>query len=172
VSPVVTTGTSELTNVIIFVDAPATPSAPMHAAINQTDEVFIPHTTAVTVGSTVEFPNDDMVFHNVFSLSRAASFDLGHYPQGTSKRRTFTKPGVIKVYCHLHSHMSAIVRVFDHPFFAVPETDGRFTIDGLTPGSYDVIAWHERVGDVTLRAEVRTGATSELSFSLPLLDDQ
>ena len=101
-------GGTELANVIVFVDLPeGETSAPTQVAIRQTNEVFVPRVAAVTTGSTVDFPNDDPIFHNVFSLSRAAAFDLGRYPRGESKSRRFDKPGVVKVFCHLHSHMTA-----------------------------------------------------------------
>lgn len=160
----------ELANVIVFVKAAATPAPAVRAAIRQKGEEFLPHVIAVPVGSTVEFPNDDLIFHNVFSLSKAATFDLGRYPRGQSKSRTFTAPGVVKVYCHLHSHMNAVVRVFDHPYFAMPDSQGRFRISGLAPRAYDVVAWHERVGEVTLEAAVTAGRSATLSFSLPLQD--
>ena len=165
--------TSELDNVVVFVSSPMrVDSAPKRVTIRQTNEEFIPHVVAVTTGSTVEFPNDDLIFHNVFSLSRAATFDLGRYPRNASKGRTFTKPGVIKVFCHLHSHMSAIVRVFSHPFFAVPDRDGRFTIPNVPAGRLEVTAWHERAGEVTEQATIVDGATTELTFSLPLTDPE
>ncbi len=170
----VTVGTerdaSEFSNVVVFVKAPATAAPPIRASIRQKDEEFLPHVVAVTVGSTVDFPNDDLIFHNVFSLSRAGTFDLGRYPRGQSKGRTFREPGIIKVYCNLHSHMNAVVRVFDHPFFAIPDEEGAFTIAGLSAGRYDVVAWHERVGEVTLAASIIAGQTANLSFSLPLQD--
>ena len=161
---------SELANVVVFVKAPPTPTPPSRVSIRQKDEAFVPHMVAVTAGSTVDFPNDDLIFHNVFSLSRGGTFDLGRYPRGQSKGRTFREPGLIKVYCNLHSHMSALVRVFDHPFFAIPDAEGQFTIKGLAPGRYDVVAWHERVGDVTFEADVAAGQVASLSFSLPLRD--
>ena len=160
----------ELANVVVFVKATATPARAARAAIRQKGEEFLPHVLAVPVGSTVEFPNDDLIFHNVFSLSKAATFDLGRYPRGQSKSRTFMAPGIVKVYCHLHSHMNAVIRVFDHPYFAMPDQQGRFRIDGLAPGSYDVVAWHERVGEVMLEAAVTAGQRATLSFSLPLQD--
>lgn len=163
--------TSELDNVIVFINAPMTVSSPpQRVTIRQTNEEFVPHVVPVTVGSTVEFPNDDLIFHNVFSLSRAATFDLGRYPRSVSKARTFTRPGVVKVFCHLHSHMSAIVRVFSHPYFAVPDRSGRFVITGVPAGRLDVTAWHERAGEVTHTATIENGASTELSFSLPLTD--
>jgi hypothetical protein len=144
----------------------------MRVAIRQLDEEFLPHVAAVTTGSTVEFPNEDLVFHNVFSLSSAATFDLGRYPQHASKSRVFKKSGIVKVFCHLHSHMSAIVRVFDHPYFTTPGTDGRFEIDGLEPGRHEVVAWHERVGESTLSLVVAANETTDANFALPLRDDK
>ena len=162
---------SELENVVVFVRRPhAEPPAPTHVEIRQLNEEFVPHLVAVTTGSTVDFPNDDLVFHNVFSFSSAATFDLGRYPQRKSKARTFAKTGIVKVFCHLHSHMSAIVRVFDHPYFARLGQDGRFTIDGLEPGRHEVVAWHERVGEAKASLVVAAGETTEAAFTLPLAD--
>lgn len=161
---------SELDNVVVFVNAKTGPPAPMRVAIRQVDEEFVPHVIAVTTGSTVDFPNEDLIFHNVFSLSRSATFDLGRYPRGASKSRTFTRPGIVKVFCHLHSHMSALIRVFDHPHFTIPDRDGRFSLPNLVPGRYDVVAWHERVGEVTQSVAVTAGQSSTMSFSLPLTD--
>jgi plastocyanin len=163
---------SELANVVVFVKADPTTTVPGRAAIRQVDEEFVPHLVVITVGSTVDFPNDDLLFHNVFSLSRAHTFDLGRYPRGQSKSRTFQRPGLVKVYCHLHSHMSALVRVFDHPYFAIPGTSGEFTIDGVPPGRHDVVAWHERVGEVTQTVVVEAGRQATVSFSLPFTDDR
>jgi len=162
---------AELANVVVFVRSKATPSAPRRTTIRQTHEEFVPHLVAISTGSTVEFPNDDLIFHNVFSLSRSAVFDLGRYPRGGSKSKTFTKPGVVKVFCHLHSHMSALIRVFDHPYFAIPDPQGRFAIPNLPTGEHDVVAWHERAGEVTRSVAVVPGATAELAFSLPLTDE-
>jgi plastocyanin len=165
--------TSELDNVIVFINSSMrVDSAARQVAIRQTNEEFVPHVVAVTVGSTVEFPNDDLIFHNVFSLSRTATFDLGRYPRNASKARTFTKPGVVKVFCHLHSHMSAIVRVFSHPYFVSPDRDGRFTIPDVPAGRLDVTAWHERAGEGTHAANIEAGGTTELTFSLPLTDPE
>lgn len=172
----VTVGTdhpaSELANVVVFVKARPTPSPARRAVIRQVDEQFTPHLVAIPAGSTVDFPNDDLLFHNVFSLSRAATFDLGRFPRGKSKSRTFDQAGIVKVFCHLHSHMSAVVRVFDHPFFAIPDEQGRFTIAGLTPGQHEVVAWHERLGEMTMPVLVEAGRLAPVSFALPLTDDE
>jgi plastocyanin len=171
VSPAAPAAGSEFSNVVVFVTglAGAAPP-PARVAIRQANETFVPHMVAVTVGSTVEFPNDDPIFHNVFSLSRAATFDLGRFPKGHAKSRQFDRPGLVKLFCHLHSHMSAIVRVFDHPYFTVPDASGRFRLPGVPPGRYDVVAWHERAGEVTLPAVVAEGETASLAFSLPVRD--
>jgi len=171
VSPVSEREASELRNVVVFVRLSGAQAAPaVRVVVRQTDEEFVPHVVAITRGSTVEFPNDDIVFHNVFSLSRAATFDLGRYRKGATRSVTFTRPGIVKVYCHLHSHMSALVRVFDHPHFTVAGGDGRFTLDGLPPGSYEIVAWHERVGEAHTAITVASGSASQVAFSLPLKD--
>ncbi len=163
----------EIQNVVVFVESSTVEAvAPMRVRMRQTDEEFVPHVVAITAGSTVDFPNDDLVFHNVFSLSRAATFDLGRYPRHASKSRTFAEPGIVKVFCHLHSHMSAIVRVFAHPHFTIPDEQGRFTLAGLPSGRYTVAAWHERIGDVSTEVTVLEGGAASVSLSLPLTDDE
>ena len=112
----------ELKNVVLFfTDLPAARAAPMRALIAQKDEQFAPHMVAITAGSSVAFPNADPFFHNVFSLSRGAAFNLGRYPSGASRAKTFNRPGIVKVFCEIHSHMSAVIRVFDHDWFTVPD---------------------------------------------------
>ena len=162
----------EIRNVVVFfANAPAQAGTrPTRASIAQRDEQFSPHVVAVTVGSSVEFPNNDTIFHNVFSLSKPATFDLGRYPSGASRARTFPKPGIVKVYCQIHSHMSAVVRVFDHGWFRIPDDNGSFAIDGVPPGSYTLVAWHERIGERRDRVTIRAGATTEITFTLPVLE--
>src|SRR5437016_2379964 len=106
--PAAPADTNEMANVVIYLDsvppgAGAGALPPAGRAIHQFNETFAPHVLAVPVGSTVQFPNDDPLFHNVFSLSRVKSFDLGRYPKGTSKSVRFDRPGVVQVFCHIHS---------------------------------------------------------------------
>ena len=90
---------------------------------------------ALTRGSSLDFPNDDPIYHNVFSLSSVANFDLGRYPRGESRARTFTKSGIVKVYCQIHSHMSATIMVFDHPYFVIPQVNGQFELANVPPAT-------------------------------------
>jgi plastocyanin len=162
---------SELSNVIVFIqDAPkATALPPMRAHIVQENETFIPRVVAITRGSTVDFPNGDPFFHDVFSLSRSATFDLGSYPRGQTKSHQFRQAGLVKVYCHIHSHMTASIMVFDHTFFTIPKADGSFTIDDIPAGSYQVSAWHERIGENSQPVKIEAGRASDIRFALPIV---
>src|SRR5215831_15090682 len=100
----------------------------------QRDQSFDPRVLAVAVGTTVEFPNADPIFHNVFSVSPVKRFDLGRYPKGHSKRVTFDKPGLVNVYCEIHTNMAAYVLVLPHHAFAQPGADGAFALPDLPPG--------------------------------------
>ena len=160
---------SELRHVVVYVkNAPKTPVAPGRAEIRQKDENFVPRVVAVPVGSEVSFPNDDPIYHNVFSLSRVKTFDLGRFPKGRSRGTRFDKPGLVKVFCQIHSHMSATVMVFDHPWFAIPDEQGRFELAGVPPGVHQITAWHERLGDTTLQVRVEPGRAVTLDFVLPV----
>jgi plastocyanin len=162
---------SEIENVVVFLkDVPRHADLqPTHATIQQKDEAFVPRVVAITRGSTVDFPNSDPYFHNVFSLSRGASFDLGRYPRGDTRSRRFTTAGLVKVFCHIHSHMTASIMVFDHPYFRLPASDGSFVIDDVPPGTYQVSAWHERIGEsISPPQRVEGGRTARIEFSLPV----
>jgi len=161
----------ELRNVVIFFSDLPGKAAPTQASIAQKDEQFAPHMVAVTAGSSVAFPNEDPFFHNVFSLSRGTSFNLGRYPSGSSRSKTFTRPGIVKVFCEIHSHMSAVIRVFGHGWFTVPNEEGTFAIDNVPPGDHTLVAWHERIGERRDRVTIRAGAATQINFTLPVLED-
>ncbi len=162
----------EIRNVVVYVDGAAPPAElpTERAAIRQIAETFVPRVVTVTRGSTVDFPNDDPFFHSVFSLSHAARFNLGRYAHGDSRSRTFDETGIVKLFCDLHSYMNAIVLVFDNPYFATPDDDGRFVIEGVPAGTHRVVAWHERVGASRRAIVVESGVESRVEFSLPVLD--
>ena len=126
---------------------------PRHARMNQRNESFIPHVLAITAGSWVDFPNSDRTYHNVFSLSKTKSFNLGRYAVGHSESVQFDQPGVVRVFCEIHSHMSAFILVFAHRYFAMTDDDGRYRIDGVPPGTYTLVVWNEAIrGDAPKRA--------------------
>jgi plastocyanin len=114
-----------------------------HARMNQLNERFSPHVLAITAGSWVDFPNSDRTYHSVFSLSKTKEFNLGRYAAGHSASVQFNQPGVVRVFCEIHSHMNAFILVFAHRFFAMTDDDGRYRIEGVPPGTYTLIVWNE-----------------------------
>ena len=137
----------DLRRAVVFLEtAPAAAlesREPMRARLDQRNETFFPRVLAIDAGTLVDFPNNDRTYHNVFSLSRAKPFDLGRYARGKSKSVRFDRPGVVRVFCDIHSHMNAFILVFSHPYYATTEADGRYRIDNVPPGTYTVSAWHE-----------------------------
>jgi plastocyanin len=164
----------EIKNVVVYLrDAAFRGTLPTtRHEIRQVNEAFTPRVLAITRGSTVDFPNGDPFFHNVFSLSGPATFDLGRFPQGASRSRTFAKPGLVRVYCHIHSHMYATILVLDHPYFAVPDENGSFRLPDLPPGRYTIVGWHERVGERTATVQIEAGSTASVELSLPVEEPQ
>ena len=163
----------EIRNVVLYLNGsdartPDAPGAAARAEMVQRDERFVPHVLPVLRGSTVRFPNDDDVFHNVFSLSAARTFDLGRYPKGNAKSVTFDRAGVVQVFCHIHSDMSAVVLVLDDPHFTTPNDAGRFTLADVPPGEYTLIAWHERIRPIQRTIHVVAGETTRADFDIPL----
>src|SRR5437868_3547276 len=137
-----------------------------HAVMDQRNETFVPHLLAITTGTTVDFPNSDKFYHNVFSLSKARRFDLGRYAAGHSQSVRFDRPGIVRVFCDIHSHMNAFILVFTHPFFAITDGDGRYHIDNVPPGTYNVIAWNEGSASDPTPIAVPDGGAAELDFTL------
>ena len=138
--------------------------------MTQRGEQFVPRVVAIETGTVVAFPNEDTYFHNVFSLSRQGTFDLGRYPSGDTRTRVFDKAGIIKVYCHLHAQMSALIRVFDHPWFTIPDAQGEFALEDVPAGAYTLAVWHERIGERREAITIRPGGITEVSFTLPVLE--
>jgi plastocyanin len=151
---------------VVWLEAQAAPTgAARRAVLSQRNLTFEPHVLAVRVGTTIDLPNDDRVFHNVFSFHDGKSFDLGLYPVGTSKQLTFDRPGLSRIFCNIHPGMAAYVLVVDTPFFAVSDTRGRFSIAAVTPGVYTYHAW--RPGGETLTGSVTVNADSRLDVQWP-----
>lgn len=140
---------------------------PRRAVMDQRNETFVPHVLAVTVGSVVDFPNSDRIYHNVFSLSKPQRFDLGRYETGKSKAIRFDRPGVVRVFCDIHSHMNAFILVFSHRFFDVTDTEGRFALTNVPSGTYNVVAWYEGEARSVRSVAVPAGGTVDLDFVVP-----
>ena len=162
----------EIRNVVVYLKDPGVPRHVAHdqVELRQENETFVPHVLAITRGSTVDFPNADPFFHNVFSLSSSASFNLGRYPRGQTRGQPFTKPGLVKVFCDIHSHMSASILVLDHPYFTIPAVDGSYELANVPPGQYTLIGWHERVGERTVMVRVEAGRTAAVDLTVPVED--
>jgi plastocyanin len=125
--------------------------------LDQRNSSFYPHVLAVRVGTTVDVPNDDRVFHNVFSFRDGKRFDLGLYPVGTTRQVTFDQPGLSRVFCNIHPNMAAYVMAVDTPYFSVSDENGRFEIGSVLTGVYTYHAWkpsggQELTGSVALEA--------------------
>jgi hypothetical protein len=110
------------------------------------NKILIPHVLAVPVGSTVAFPNDDPISHNLFSLSSSNAFDLGLYRKGAGKTQKFDTPGVVNVYCNVHPNMSAVIHVLSTPYFRFADANGFFSVDDVPPGKYRLVVWNEQGG--------------------------
>lgn len=116
---------------------------PVHATMLQKGKAFIPHILPVIVGTTVDFPNADPIFHNAFSSYNGQIFDIGLYPPGTSRSVHMTRPGILRVFCNIHSSMSAIILVLNTPYFTKTAMNGTFELH-VPPGEYDFHVFHER----------------------------
>jgi plastocyanin len=131
-------------------DSPAV--KPVEAVLRQKNKAFDPHLLVVTKGSTVEFPNLDPWFHNVFSLFNGKKFDLGLYEAGTTRTVHFDRQGVSYIFCNIHPEMSAVVVVVSSPYYAVAAKDGGFSIADVPPGQYMLHVWSENSLPETLEA--------------------
>lgn len=163
---------AELTNVVMYLERSdeAPVAAPVRAMLEQRDERFQPRVLAVPVQSTVDFPNRDRVFHNVFSLSRTRTFDLGRYPRDASKSVRLDRAGVVRVFCHIHADMSAVIVVVDGPGYSIPDSTGRYAIENLPPGDYTLVGWHERSEPTRRTVHVAAGETTRIDVRIPIAD--
>lgn len=130
----------------------------------QKDQAFLPRVLPVAVGASVEFPNLDPIFHNVFSASPVKRFDLGKYPRGQSKRVIFDKAGLVNVYCDIHSGMEAFVLVLPTHVFTQPENTGRYALPPVPGGTYMLHVWHPDRGEI--RREVQVPVSGDLALDL------
>ncbi len=141
-------------------------------SIEQQNRQFLPDILAVPAGATVNFPNMDPIFHNIFSLSRPKEFDLGSYNKGDSRSVTFNKPGVVSVYCHLHPNMSATIIVTPNKWYAQSDREGHFKIASVPPGHYTIVAWHKSAGFFRKPIVIEAGHDLVQDFNVPIADQQ
>jgi plastocyanin len=148
-------------------DAPAVgplPTGPF--VISQHDKAFDPSLLVVPVGASVEFPNRDTFFHNVFSTANGNSFDLGLYKNGDSKSVVFSKPGWVPIFCNIHPQMLSYILVVTNGFVAHPSEDGRFAFADVPPGTYHIAAWFPYGGIERREVRVEPGATTDVNLVL------
>lgn len=147
----------------------APPAAPRRVEMKQENKVFTPHVVAIPVGGTVAFPNLDPIFHNVFSNFSGQPFDLPLYAPHTTRSVTFVKPGIVQVFCNIHATMSAIIAVVPTPWYALTPPTGRFAINGVPPGDYELHIYHERALPANIKFLERQIAVPEGGLDLPLI---
>jgi plastocyanin len=145
-------------------DAPA-PKKPGAFKLTQKSKSFVPRVLAIPTGSSVSFPNEDSIFHNVFSMSPPSPFDLGLYRAGASKTQTFASPATYRVFCNIHPQMTALIVVVPTPYVTLAEANGAFTL-ALPPGRYKLTAVSERASAVSSELKVGVSATTAPELTL------
>lgn len=144
------------------------PKPPESVVIEQKNMRFEPDFVVVPVGSTVQFPNSDPIFHNIFSLSKSQPFDLGYYPQGQSRTMKFNRKGIVQVYCHIHANMYAAVVVTSSAWYAKPASDGSFSWTGVPAGHYKLTAWHKIAGMFKTDIDVPESGQVQAGIRIPI----
>ena len=161
---------TNLSDVVVYLEGDLgkpKPPKTIAATLTMSKKAFNPHVVVVPVGATVDFPNEDPVFHNAFSVSGSNRFDLDLYKRPKSGVWTFQYPGIVKVYCNIHPQMSAVIVVRDNPFYTMASQDGSFAIERVPAGRYKLTAWHERV-PLPASAEVAVPAEGRVEGQLTL----
>ncbi len=163
----------DYTGVILWLEpvdrAGVPPPAPVHARMIQKNKHFLPHVMAVPVGSTVDFPNLDPIYHNAFSNFSGQVIDTGLYKPGTSRSFPLKQRGIMRIFCNIHPTMSAIIAVLPNPFYAVTDSTGAFTIPNVPPGEYQLRIFHERSLPDVLRFLEHRITVPEDGLKLPLI---
>ena len=157
---------SDLSDTVISLEGARVKAKPAKAMMTMRAKSFTPHVVVVPVGGTVDFPNEDPIFHNAFSVSGENRFDLQLYKRPKSGSFTFQHPGIVRVYCNIHPQMSALIVVRDSPYYAKANPDGSFALAGVAAGKYTLRAWHERGGDATV--EIMVPADGQVGAQLNL----
>ena len=152
-------------NAVVWLDAAGSrASREPKAVLHQRSLKFAPHVLAVRTGTVVDFPNEDRVFHNVFSFRDGKRFDLGIYPVGATRQVTFGAAGVSRLFCNIHPNMAGYVVVVDTPWFGTTDAEGHFRIGDVEPGTYTWQAWRAAGPAATGRIDVRPGTVLEVAW--------
>ena len=152
-------------------NGPARPPAASggSARMVQKDKTFTPHVLPIRVGTSVDFPNFDPIFHNAFSNYNGQLFDVGLYPPGTSRQVRFARPGIVRVFCNIHAAMSAVIVVLNTPYFETTQKNGSYSFRDVPPGEYTLRFFHERASQATLDSLTRRVTVPEGSVALPAI---
>jgi len=142
--------------------APKTP-----VTLDQKGCQYLPHVTGIMVGQTYRILNSDGILHNIHTLPKInPAFNRGQPATVKEMTTSFPKPeAMLQVKCDVHPWMSAYIGVFTHPFYSVTSTDGKFSINGLDAGTYEITAWHERLGTQTASVTVGANETKSQNFT-------
>lgn len=139
---------------------------PPAAVVRQRGATFEPRFLVVSTGQKVEMPNDDIIFHNVFSYSEPNDFDLGLYAVGQSESVEFEYPGLVRIYCSIHESMDGLIFVAPSRLLDAPDAQGRYAIRDVPPGRYHAHVWSERLPEFSIPIAVQTGAATSLDITL------
>jgi len=161
----------DMRDFVVYIKGPVAgaPAPVKIEQIRQKDATFVPHVLPIMAGTVVEWPNEDNIFHNVFSKSDANPFDLDLYKKGDPPKKSppFDKPGEVDVFCSIHARMSCVILVLENPYFAKADARGRYAITNVPPGRYTLVAWQERLPNDTREIVVpETGDLSGVDFTL------
>ncbi len=154
--------------VVVYLEkVPGTPPTPKdHAVIRQREKQFDPPLTIVVKGTTIDFPNEDKIFHNVFSVSRPARFDLGLYKSGSAKSVEMKRAGTVDVYCNIHPEMIAKVKVLENAYYTITGRDGTFSIENVPAGEYPIVAWLPTGDEAKGTVIVKPGETAQVKLQV------
>jgi len=160
---------SEFDRLVVVLEGGASHAKPPETlVIDQRNLRFDPDLVIVPIGSTIQFPNADPIFHNIFSLSKTQPFDLGFYPQGQSRTVKFNRNGIVQVYCHIHANMYAAIVVTSSPWYARPSEDGSFSWTDVPAGHYRLTAWHKIAGLFKTEIDVPVSGKVDATIRIPI----
>jgi plastocyanin len=150
-----------------FLNFPLSAVMAKRTEMDQQETKLIPHVLPILVGTTVDFPNHDKNWHNIYSDSEAKTFDLGLFPPGESRSVTFDKPGVVRILCNVHPNMEAFIVVKNHPYFSAADQRGNYRVNSVPLGQFRLVVWHPELGTQEVSVELaREGEVLDINIDL------